>query len=278
MGAAMAATLGRTGFDVVVFNRTRSSADRVAAAVGARVAETAREAAAAADIVISSLADDAALEAVYTGPDGVAAGLRAGTVAADTSTIDPGTVRGLLAPVEAAGAALIDAPVSGSVGLVEAGKLTIMVGGEASALDLARPALEALSARIFHMGPLGTGATMKLAVNALVHATNTALAEALVLAEKAGVDRALAYEVFAAGAGGSPFVQYKKEAYLHPDEAPVAFSLDLAAKDLQLIMALAERVGAPMDQGEANLDVTLAAIGGGFGARDMSAIAQHLRS
>ncbi len=278
MGAAMAATLGRTGFDVVVFNRTRSSADRVAAAIGARVAETAREAAAAADIVISSLADDAALEAVYTGPDGVAAGLRAGTVAADTSTIDPGTVRGLLAPVEAAGAALIDAPVSGSVGLVEAGKLTIMVGGEASALDLARPALEALSARIFHMGPLGTGATMKLAVNALVHATNTALAEALVLAEKAGVDRALAYEVFAAGAGGSPFVQYKKEAYLHPDEAPVAFSLDLAAKDLQLIMALAERVGAPMDQGEANLDVTLAAIGGGFGARDMSAIAQHLRS
>jgi 3-hydroxyisobutyrate dehydrogenase/2-hydroxy-3-oxopropionate reductase len=119
---------------------------------------------------------------------------------------------------------------------------------------------------------------MKLAVNALVHATNTALSEALVLAEKAGVDRALAYEVFGAGAGGSPFLHYKKDAYLHPAEAPVAFSLELVAKDLQLILSLAERVGAEMPQGIANLTVTKAAIDDGYGGRDMSALAEYLRS
>lgn len=278
MGAAMAGTLGQAGFDLVVYNRTRESAERTAAVTGARVANTARDAAAAADIVISSLGDDAALESLYRGPDGVAAGMRAGTVAADTSTVDPGTIADLFPLFRDAGAHLLDAPVSGSVGLVEAGKLTIMAGGESAALELARPALESLSAQIFHMGPLGSGATMKLAVNALVHAINTALSEALVLAEKAGVERELAYEVFAAGAGGSPFVHYKREAYVHPDEAPVAFNLDLAAKDLRLILALANRVGAGMQQGTANLEVTEAAIARGFGDHDMSALAEYLRS
>ncbi len=277
MGAAMAGTLRRAEFEVVVYNRTRASAEQTAAQTGASVADTARDAAAEADIVISSLADDGALQAVYAGLDGVAAGLKPGSVAADTSTVDPETIRALAPLCEAAGAGLLDAPVSGSVQLVEAGKLTIMVGGDARALDMARPALEALSAQIFHVGALGTGATMKLAVNALVHATNTALSEALVLAEKAGVDRALAYEVFSAGAGGSPFVHYKKDAYLRPDETAVAFSLDLVAKDLKLILALADRVGAGMSQGAANLAIAAAAIDRGLGDHDMSAIAEYLR-
>lgn len=277
MGAAMAGTLSRAGFDVVLYNRTRETAEKAAAGIGARVVDTPREAAASADVVITSLADDAALEAVYRGPDGVVAGLREGMVVADTSTVDPGTVRELQDLVEAAGASLLDAPVSGSVALVEAGNLTIMVGGDAGALDRTRSVLEALSARIFHLGPLGAGATMKLAVNALVHAINTALSESLVLAEQAGVDRALAYEVFAAGAGGAPFVQYKQQAYLEPDAAPVAFSLDLVAKDLRLILGLAESVGVTMSQGAANLAVTEAAIASGLGDRDMSAIAEHLR-
>jgi len=269
----MVGTLQRAGFSVVAYNRTRAAAE----ATGAEVAETAREAAAGADITLSSLADDGALNALYSGPDGVMAGLRAGTVAVDTSTVNPATIQQLALDVAATGASLIDAPVSGSVGLVEAGQLTIMVGGEAGALELARPALEALAAKIFHVGAIGSGATVKLAVNALVHATNTALSESLVLAEKAGVDRALAYDVFAAGAAGSPFLQYKRDAYLQPDSAPVAFSLDLVAKDLGLILELAEQVDAPMDQGTANLEVTAAAIRAGFGDRDMSVIAEHLR-
>ena len=117
-----------------------------------------------------------------------------------------------------------------------------------------------------------------MAVNALVHAINTALSEALVLAEKAGVDRALVYEVLIAGAGGAPFVHYKEDAFLHPESAPVAFSLDLVTKDLGLIPDLAGRVGAPMSQASANLAVAAAAIEAGLGDRDMSVISDYLRS
>ena len=110
-------------------------------------------------------------------------------------------------------------------------------------MDRARPVLDVLGARVFHLGDLGAGATMKLAVNAVVHALNQALAEALVLAERAGVDRAKAYEVFAASAIAAPFVHYKQAAFLDPAGTPVAFMLDLVAKDLALIEDLAAEVG-----------------------------------
>lgn len=278
MGTAMAGTLSRAGFPIVLYNRTPESAEAAAESTGGRVAESARAAAAEADVVVSSLADDAAVTAVYSGPDGIAAGLREGAVAVDTSTIDPGTIRSLQPLVEARNASLLDAPVSGSVSLVDQGKLTIMVGGEQAAVEAARPVFDALAAQTFHLGDLGAGTTVKLAVNALVHAINTALCEALVLAEKAGVDRARVYEVFMAGAGGAPFVHYKQAAFLHPEDSPVAFSLDLVAKDLDLILGLADRVGAPMRQGFANQAVTHAAIEAGLGGSDMSALAEYLRS
>ena len=110
-----------------------------------------------------------------------------------------------------------------------------------------------------------------------MHGLNVALSEAMVLAERAGVDRSIAYEVFASGAGGAPLVQYKRAAFEHPDHAAVAFSLDLVAKDLELITGLGERVGAPMEQAEAGLDIVRRAIDRGFGQRDLSAIAVFLR-
>lgn len=278
MGSAMTRTLDRAGFPLVIHNRTRAAAESVAADTRAAIAETPREAAAAADVIITSLADDRAVHAVFEGPDGLVAGLTPHSVVLETSTIDPDTSRSLLPTVSDRGAAFLDAPVSGSVALVDAGTLTFMVGGDEDALDRARPVLGALGANVFHLGPVGAGHTVKLAVNALVHAINTAVAEALVLAEKAGVDRASVYDVFMAGAGGSPFVTYKQAAFLDPEASPVAFSLDLVAKDLDLILALADRVGAPMQQGEANRTVTATAIEAGFGGSDMSAIAVHLRS
>ena len=145
--------------------------------------------------------------------------------------------------------------MSGSVSTVESGALTIMVGGEAHLLERVRPVLDTLASRVIHVGDRGAGAATKLAVNGLVHGLNVALSEAVVLAERAGVDRATAYEVFASGAGGAPFVQYKREAYEHPDDVPVAFSLDLVEKDLVLITALGDRVGAPMRQAETSLDI-----------------------
>jgi 3-hydroxyisobutyrate dehydrogenase-like beta-hydroxyacid dehydrogenase len=278
MGAAMARRLRASGADVVVYNRTAAGAEAVAAASGATVAATAAEAAGSAPVVLVSLADDAACVSTYGGPDGIAAGVQLGTVVAETSTIDPATVHQLASLLAGLDVGLLDAPVSGSVPLVERGELTIMVGGTAADLASARDVLDVLAKRVFHVGEQGAGATMKLAVNAVVHATNHALAEALVLAEKAGVDRAVAYEVFASSAIASPFVLYKRDAFEHPGETPVAFSVDLVAKDYALILALAERVGAVMDQAATGRATAAAAIEAGLGQRDMSALAELLRA
>jgi 3-hydroxyisobutyrate dehydrogenase/2-hydroxy-3-oxopropionate reductase len=278
MGGAMVGTLCRAGVEVVVFNRTRSKAEAVAEATGAAVAATARQAAEGAQVVLSSLADDAAVGAAYTGGDGITAGLRPGTVVCESSTIDPGTVQRLRPLVEARGAALLDTPVSGSVSTVEAGQLTIMVGGDPAVLERARPALEPLAKQIYHVGELGSGAVMKLAVNSVLHGLNLALSEALVLAEKAGVVRETAYEVFAASAIAAPFVHYKREAFEHPGGPPVAFSLDLVAKDLDLILALAGQAGAAMEQAGTNREVVQAAVAAGLGEHDLSELATYLRA
>jgi 3-hydroxyisobutyrate dehydrogenase-like beta-hydroxyacid dehydrogenase len=277
MGGAMVETLRRAGRPVVVYNRTRARADKVATATGASVAASAREAAAGADVVVVSLADDAAVRAVYSGSDGLVAGLRAGCVVLETSTVAPSTIRELARPVEQRGATLLDAPVSGSVPLVERGELTFMVGGDAAALDRVRPVLDILGKRVFHLGAQGHGSIMKLAVNSALHGLNQAIAEALVLAEKAGLDRAATYEVFAASALGAPFVQYKRAAYERPDEVPAAFTLGLVDKDLALIADLAGEVGVDMEQGAANHRVVRAALAAGLGDADMSALAVLLR-
>jgi 3-hydroxyisobutyrate dehydrogenase len=274
MGGAMVGTLRRAGFDVVAWNRDRGKCHAVAHTSGAEVAEGAAEAASAADVAITSLADDAAVEAVYA--DAVE-GFHAGQVVLEMSTIAPETVRKVARSVQGRGATMLDAPVSGSVPVVERGELLIMVGGDPDALERARPVLEALSSTIIHVGELGTGATMKLAVNALVHGLAVALSESLVLAERAGVERTIAYEVFASGAAAAPFVLYKRAAFERPDETPVAFSLELVAKDLDLILALAQRVGAPMPQADTNRDEVRSALAAGMGKRDMSALAGYLR-
>jgi 3-hydroxyisobutyrate dehydrogenase len=277
MGAAMVGTLRQAGRPVMLHNRTRFRAERVARTTGAVVADTAREAAAAADTVLVSLTDDA-VQSVYSGPDGLAAGLREGAVVLETSTLAPSTARELAPLVERSGAALLDAPVSGSVALVERGELTFMVGGDPAALEQARPVLDILAARVFHLGAHGTGSIMKLAVNSALHGLNHALAEALVLAEKAGIARPAAYEVFAASAIAGPFVHYKRTAYERPDNTPAAFTLDLAAKDLELIAGLAAEVGARMEQLATNRRIVAAALDAGFGDKDMSALAILFRN
>jgi 3-hydroxyisobutyrate dehydrogenase-like beta-hydroxyacid dehydrogenase len=278
MGAAMTARLRSAGAEVVIFNRTPAKADQVAAETGALVAASAAEAAAAAPVVLVSLADDRAVRQAYERPDGVAAGVGPGTVVADTSTIDPLTVAQTAGLLAARGTRMVDAPVSGSVENARQGTLTVLAGGDAADLELARPVLRLLAEQIFHVGALGSGAVMKLAVNTLVHALNQALSEALVLAERAGVDRGTAYDVIAASVAGAPFVRYKRAAFEHPESTPVAFTLDLVAKDLGLALILAERVGAQLPQAVTNSQAAAAAIGAGFGQRDMSALAEMLHS
>jgi 3-hydroxyisobutyrate dehydrogenase-like beta-hydroxyacid dehydrogenase len=277
MGTAMARSIARAGFDLVVQNRTHERAAELGAQLTCRVARTPAQAAEAADVVITMLADDAAVQAAFDGPEGMLAGARRGSVLVDMSTVRPDTLVAFESRARAAGVGLLDAPVSGSVHLAEAGTLTLMVGGEAADLERARPALEAVSKTIFHMGALGTGAAMKLAVNTVIFGLNGALAEGLVLAEAAGIDRSIAYDVIAAGAAGAPYVGYKRAAFIEPDATPVAFSLDLTGKDLRLIEAYARSLGVAMPQTAVMRQLVQEASTDGRGSKDFSSIAEELR-
>lgn len=277
MGAAMARRFDAAGHPLVVWNRDPAKAVAVASNLGCEVANSPAHATSSADVVVTSLADDAAVRGVYLGPNGVVEGAREGTVAVDTSTIDPETVREVKAGLDRVGMTFLDCPVSGSVTTVDAGELVVMAGGESSAVRAVTPILDAVARRVVHVGESGTGSACKLAVNALVHGLNTALAEALVLAERAGVDRAVAYDVFASGAGAAPFVQYKRQSFERPDDTAVAFSLDLVRKDMELITGLAERVGVRADGARATRALVSEAVAAGMGERDMSALAVFLR-
>jgi 3-hydroxyisobutyrate dehydrogenase-like beta-hydroxyacid dehydrogenase len=277
MGSAMGARVAAAGHDLVVFNRTRSRAEDLAGQTNTRVADSAREAAEFAEVCLVSLADDPAVTATYLDDNGLIAGLQPRAVVCDASTVAPATVRGLRPLVAQKNAILLDTPVSGSVSTVESGTLTVMVGGDQDALDRARPVLDTFAKSIFHLGDVGAGATMKLVVNSLVHSLNVAVSEALVLAEKAGLDRETAYDIFEAGAAGAPYVKYKREAFLRPGEVPVAFSLDLVAKDQELIHDLAAQVGARMEQGEASRQLVAEAVSAGMAERDISEVAEFLR-
>jgi 3-hydroxyisobutyrate dehydrogenase-like beta-hydroxyacid dehydrogenase len=278
MGSAMARALSRAGHDLIVQNRTRSSCEALAGEIDARIADTAAEAAAEADVTITMLADDAAVRSVFTGPDGLVEGAHDGGVLVDMSTVLPATIRSVADAVRATGSGILDAPVSGSVTLAESGGLTLMVGGEAADLDRARPALDSLAKAIFHLGPLGAGAVMKLAVNTVIFGLNGALAEGLVLAEAAGVDRAVAYDVIASGAAGAPYVAYKRAQFVDPDGAPVAFSLALTEKDLRLITETAEALGQPLPQTATNLEIIRSAAASHGADRDFATVADELRS
>ena len=253
MGAAMARALAAAGADLILWNRSPGPARALADELESGVATSPAEAARRADICLTMLADEPAVAAVYGGPDGLISAGRPGLVLVDLSTVPPSTILGLEASVRTSGAGLLDAPVSGSVSTATAGQLTLMVGGRGDDLERARPTLEHLARRIFHLGPLGSGAAMKLAVNTVVFGLNGALSEGLVLAERAGIDRNAAYDVLVESAAGAPYVGYKRSAFVAPEATPTAFALELAEKDLRLITTFADGLGVPVPQAQTNL-------------------------
>jgi 3-hydroxyisobutyrate dehydrogenase/2-hydroxy-3-oxopropionate reductase len=274
MGLPMARRLLDAGFPLTVWNRSPGKADELA---GARVAATPRELAESSDVVVTMLADAAALEQVLHGDDGLLAGLRDGAVVVDMSTIGQEAATRFAGGVADAGGRWLDAPVSGSVALAQAGTLTLMVGGEPDALERARPVLETLGQKLFHLGPAGSGAAMKVVVQAVLSLLNEAVAEGLVLAERAGIARETAYDVFAGGVVGAPFVQYKRDAFVKPEETPVAFTIDLMRKDLRLAFAVAERVGVPLPAVSAAAEVLARASERGLGDADLARVADVVR-
>ncbi len=278
MGSAMARAIARGDGELLLYNRTPDRAKPLADELGATLVDSPADAASTADVCITMLADGAAVASVWDGDDGLVSNVRAGAVLVDMSTVPPDTLQPYATRVRERGAGLLDAPVSGSTQLAESGSLTIMAGGEAEDLERARPVLDRLARTVHHVGPLGSGSAMKLAVNAVIFALNNAVSEALVIAERAGIDRALAYEIIATSAAGAPFVGYKREAFVEPETAPIGFSLDLASKDLALITAFADRLGVPVAQAAANATLIGQAAERVGADRDFAQVATHLRA
>ncbi len=276
MGSRMAAHLPGAGYDLVVYNRSEGAADAFVAGHGGEAARTPAEAASSADVVVSMLADGDVLTQAYTGPDGVLETLRPGAVGVDMGTSGPVAVAAVRRLVVAAGADLVDAPVSGSTPAAEAATLQIMVGGEDQAVTLVMPVLEVLGNPV-HVGPAGAGATLKLAVNSLLLGLNQALAEAVVLAEAAGVAPGTSLDVIAGGAAGAPMVGYRRPQYLDPDGAPVSFTLTLAKKDLGLALEQAAAGGVPMTQAESTLEIIDVLVAQGEGGRDLGYVIEAVR-
>ena len=277
MGTPMAANIARAGFPLTVHNRSAGPMAAFAADHGVATAEDPASLAEASDVVVTMLADDDALRAVISGRRGVLAGLRPGSLVIDMGTVGRQAILELGAEVAARGAELIDAPVSGVPKVAAEGRLVIMCGGDEAPLERARPLLASMSDRIIHVGPRGAGAAMKLAINAAIHGLNQAVSEALVLAERSGIERTTAYEVFVSGALSGPFVINRRHVFEQPGVGPQPFSLHLAVKDLRLALELGDEVDAPLEQAALNKAVLERAVAAGLGDLDESAVAVYLR-
>jgi 3-hydroxyisobutyrate dehydrogenase-like beta-hydroxyacid dehydrogenase len=276
MGQPMATRVAKAGFPLTVWNRSRGSAEALASATGADVAATPAEASRTADVVITMLTDGPAVLKVLTGPGGVLAGIKPHAVVVDCSTTGAEYARQAAKLCEDAGAAFLDCPVSGSTMVAERGELGLMVGGDAKVLEGVRPVLEAVGRTVIHVGPTGAGAAAKVAVNGLLHTFSTALAEALVAAEAAGVPRTALFNVLGAGVLSNTFLGYKRAAFIDPEHAPVAFDLATATKDLRLAVSATQQAGLRASVIQQALKLHQAALDAGYGDKDMAAMAAWL--
>lgn len=245
MGSRMAQRLIDAGHDVTVWNRTPAAAEPLATK-GATAAATPKAAANDADIVFSMLTDDnAAREVWLAGGTGAVNALRPGAVAIEVSTVTPAWIRELNEAVMSRGASLLDAPVAGSRPQAEAGQLIFMVGGEAAAIETARPALVPLAANIVHVGAVGQGAVLKLAVNTLFAAQLQSIAELLGFLTRNGFEPARAAELLGQFPIVAPPLAGAAKMMAAKSTAPL-FTIDLIAKDLGYILETAAASGAEL--------------------------------
>lgn len=274
MGAAMAANVLAAGFPLLVWNRTP---ERCAPLVDAGATAVSTPAGlAAAEVVVTMVSDAAAARSVLL-ESGLIDELRAGSVVLEMSTIGPTAVGELAAEALRRDVLVLDAPVSGSVTLAETAQLFAMVGGDERAYERARPVLDAMTKGHLHLGSSGAGAAMKLALNAMIAVTNESVAETLALADRFGIDPERAYDVLAGGALASPFVLYKRDAFLRPEIAPVAFSIELMRKDVTLVERLGADLGARLPALEGAAQMLDEALDAGGGEGDIASVIDLLR-
>jgi 2-hydroxy-3-oxopropionate reductase len=244
MGRPMARNLLKAGYSLVVHSRSRGPVDEIVKA-GATAAASPKDVAAQCDVLITMLPNSPDVEQVALGPGGIIEGARRGLIFADMSTISPIVSKKIGKALEAKGVAMLDAPVSGGEkGAIDAA-LSIMVGGDKAVFERVLPIFQAMGKTITLLGPLGFGGFTKLANQIIVAVNLTALAEALTLGKKAGLDRDLLLTALAGGLAGSKCLEQKRANYVANTYSP-GFKVDLHFKDLGLIMESARELGVPL--------------------------------
>jgi 3-hydroxyisobutyrate dehydrogenase len=270
MGSGMAGRLLSANFPLSIYNRNPEKA-RPFADAGAFLASSAREAAGRSEIIISMLADDAASRSVWLGENAALAGAAAGSVLIESSTVTAGWVRELAAAAAKQGCELLDAPVTGSKLQAASGELRFLVGGNAKALEIARPVLSVLGNDIIHFGPNGSGAVMKLINNFMSGVQAASLAEATAFIQASGLDQEKALAVLTGGAPGSPLVKLLSARAKAGDFTP-NFVLRLMAKDLSYAIGEASHHHIDLRTAAGGLAVFQDAITNGYGEKDFSAV------
>jgi len=279
MGRPMARNLARAGHEVVAYDPVlaASAADPDLAAHGVRLVRSVADLA-AAPMTISMLPDGRTTRELVTGRDGLCtAGVADGHLHVVMGTVGPTLVREVAAAAAERGVQVVDAPVSGSVSLADAAQITTMVGSSEEQFARVSPVLAAMTKMQYHTGPVGSGSTAKLAVNAVLAALNQGIAEGMLLAEAGGLDGAVFYEVLRTSAAGAPYVGYKSDAFLAPAETAVSAPVSLIHKDVSLALDLAAEQRLTLPGAEAVVGVLDQATAAGLGEADMAQVLAALR-
>ncbi len=258
------------GHPVVGYNRDPAKA-RPLVEKGMKPASSPRTAAEAADVIFSNVTDTTALRAVALGTDGIIAGLRPDSVYIDMSAVSPAAIRELGRLAGERGAAMLDAPVSGSVSTLESGQLAIMVGGDPAVLERVRPYLSAIGPTITYIGELGQAMSMKIAVNLSLMVQMIAFSESVLLAEKAGIPRERAVQAILASVAASPMLKYRGPFVLEMPAQPWA-NIRLMQKDLQLALEMGRTSGVPLAATGLAHELFIAAGAIGLGDQDMAGV------
>jgi len=268
MGSQMVSRLLDKGHSVTGYNRTRAKAQWLIDK-GMNWADSPRAAATASDYVFAMVTNTAAVAAITEGPDGMLAGLSAGNIFIDMSTIAPDASRKLAAKVRELGAEMVDAPVSGSVITLQEGKLSVMVGGNKETFEKVKPLLDDIGPKVTHVGDNGLALSMKIAINLSLAVQMLAFSEGVLLAEKSGIAREVAVDVLTNSAVASPMIKYRGPFVLQqPEEA--WFDCNMMQKDMVLAMELGRQLEVTLPTTAASNEFLTAARGMGWAKYDFA--------
>ena len=276
MGSQMVNRLLSKGHTVTGYNRTRAKAQWLVEK-GMQWADSPRAVASAAEYTLAMVTNDAALQAITEGPAGLLAGLSTGKIFIDLSTVSPAVSRALAARVRAAGADMVDSPVSGSVITLEEGKLSVMVGGRKETFEAVKPLLLDIGPKVTYVGDNGLALSMKIAINLSLAVQMLAFSEGVLLAEKSGIAREVAVDVLTHSAVASPMIQYRGPFVLQqPEEA--WFDVNMMQKDMVLAMDLGRQLGVPLPTTAVSNEILTSARAMGFTKYDFACMFDVLAS